>query len=98
MSSKIHVKCEMRDRKILADTLTKLGYKFNEHDKIIRVKAGYQHIDISETDISCDSADRSIVSQIKVEYQKNLQLSQLALTGEQYEVVETEDKVSIYVF
>lgn len=97
MSGKIIVRGELRDRKILKDTLEQMGLTFTENGSgPIQVQSHYG-MTISETEINCDTVDRHTANEIKAQYQKNFQISQLALTGESYEVVETADKISIFV-
>jgi hypothetical protein len=99
MSGKICVNCKLRDRKILADTLEKMNLKgTTAKDGTVTISRNYQPMIIGVEEISCDSMDRSLADSVKVQYQKGFQLNQLALTGEQYEVVEASDKISIYVF
>jgi hypothetical protein len=98
MSGKINVACELRDQKILADTLVKMGLTAStEKDGRMTIKRPYMNMEIGIEKIDCDSMDRGMADNIKVQYQKNLQLNTLNIQGDMYEIVENSEKISIYV-
>lgn len=98
MSGKICVKCELRDKLILKDTLTKMGLTFTEKDGIISITNTSYGMTVSDTEINCDTIDNSRAEDIKWKYQQNLNERNLVLSGSVYEAEETVDEYIIKVF
>jgi hypothetical protein len=97
MSCQITAKIDIRDMRILKDTLEKMGYKFKESGKGITVNEGYRSIRITESEVTFDTGNEHIVNDIKVQYAFNFKKQELASLGLPYEVVETEKQIEISV-
>jgi len=99
MSAKVEAKIEIRDMRILKDTLTRMGYKTNERNNGIAIKEGYRDIffDLDKQKVVHDSYEASTVNNIKAQYAFDFEKNRLAQLGATFDVVETEDRIEILV-
>ena len=99
MSAKVEAKIEIREMRILKDTLEKMGYKYNENGNCLSVRAGYRdiHFDLDNQKATHDSGESHIVQDIKVQYALSFEKNRLAQLGATFDVVETDEKIEILV-
>jgi hypothetical protein len=97
MSAQITAKIEIRDMRILKDTLEKMGYKFTETGNEISINTGYRGIRFCGDKVTYDSGQGQTVNEIKCQYALNFKKQELANLGLPFEVVETEKQIEISV-
>jgi len=97
MSCKADLKFEVTNFEIMENTLKNLRLEFIRKDEKISLKRNWNDIEITNDSIIYDSADLHLVNQIKVEYQKEFQVNDIALKGETYDIVENSNEIVITV-
>jgi hypothetical protein len=97
MSAKVTGLIEIRDMKILQDTLKKMKIDFTANDKNVSISRRWNNIVFNHDKVTYDDVDKNIVTNISVEYAKNFKISELDQLGEVYQVEETNDFVKINV-
>jgi hypothetical protein len=81
----------------MEDTLKRLGHKFAKTNEGLSIDRPYYPIYITEQEISCDSMHCHEIDGLKSEYQKDFQIHERTVRGEQFEVTETKDEIVIMV-
>ena len=83
MSTKVNIKTEIRDSKILKDTLKQLNINYKESDSLISISAAYHNTSFNLLDgtVSYDDMNKEKVNQICRNYQKNLVVSNANLNN-----------------
>ena len=97
MSAQITAKIEIRDMRILKDTLEKLNFKFKESNGQISINEGYRGIVFNGDKVTFDSGQQHTIDNIKSQYALNFKKQELANLGLPFEVVETEKQIEISV-
>ena len=97
MSGKITCSFEVTNMLIMEDTLKRLGHSYKKTKEGLSISRNYMPLIISQNEISGDSVDRSLIENIKGEYQRDYQLHERAIRGETYEMTETKDEIVIVV-
>lgn len=97
MSGQIITQFAVREMKIMEDTLKKMGFSFSKKEKslIVTLKNSRQAT-IKEEEIICYDYDKKEIDKIKIEYGRNLAISLAERDGLLYEMIETEDEITIY--
>lgn len=96
MSCKIQTLFAVRDLKIMEDTISRMGYKYEKQNEKLTIKKRYNNIVISEQMVTCDSDNKNEVDKIKIEYGRDLGVSIVEEMGALYQVEETKDEILIY--
>jgi len=97
MSGKVVVAFKVTNMEIMEQTLIRLNHEFESTDDGFIIKRPYYDIEIASEKISCDSMNTNEVDKIKYEYQKDFQIYERTIRGEQFEVTETKDEIIILV-
>lgn len=72
MSCRVTVHCDIRNMKLLRETLDEMGYNYTDKENGVTVKSGFRNIEISENGkVVGDSGSRSTIDKINQTYQKN---------------------------
>lgn len=97
MSGKITCSFQVTNMLMMEDTLKRLGHSFKKTSSGLTISRNYMPLIISQNEISGDSVDRTLIDNIKAEYQRDFQLHERAIRGETYEMTETKDEIVIIV-
>lgn len=97
MSRKIEAKIEIRDMKILKDTLNKMGFSTKDNGKTIRASKNYTTFNFSEGSVLMDDMHRHELEPVLSQYAKNFEVAQLEMKGRLYNINETENEIIIGV-
>jgi hypothetical protein len=81
----------------MEDTLKKLGYEYTKTNEGLSINRPYYPIEITKNEISCDSMNQRDLEKIKYMYQKDFQVYERTIRGEQFEVIETNQEIVIMV-
>ena len=97
MSNKIVICFEVTNMLMMEETLKRLGHQFTKSDQGLTISRSYYPIVISQKEISCDSMNTHEVDTIKSEYQRDFQVHERTVRGEQFEVTENKNEIIIMV-
>jgi hypothetical protein len=101
MSTKINVQCEIRDMRILKDTLNQMGINFTEQNQdVLAIQRAYMPITINTRtgDLSHDSAHTGEVKNIRIQYAANFCREQCIREGNQIkEEVDANGHITIQI-
>jgi hypothetical protein len=81
----------------MEETLKKLGHAYSKTANGLSLNRAYYPIEIAKDEISCDSMHSHEVETIKCEYQRDFQIYERTVRGEQFEVTETKNEIVITV-
>ena len=97
MSGKISVSFEITNMLIMEETLKRLGQNFTKSSEGLTIAKSFYNIEITKNNISCDTNESCLVEKIKSEYQKDFQINERVLRGEQFELTETSNEIILLV-
>jgi hypothetical protein len=97
MSGKEVTQFQVTNFSIMESTLTRLGHNFKKQNDSLIVERPYYNIVVEKNSVSCDTMNKTEVERIIYEYQKDFQIYECKIRGEQYNIVENEDEIIIVV-
>lgn len=97
MSGKISISFEITNMLIMEETLKRLGQSFTKNSEGLTIAKSFYNIEITKDNISCYTNETCLVERIKSEYQRDFQINERAIRGEQFELTETSNEIILLV-
>lgn len=97
MSNKVCISFQVTNMLIMENTLKRLGHSYSKTANGFSLNRSYYPIEITKNEITCDSMNNHEVNTIKCQYQKDFQVHERTIRGEQFDITETKDEIVIMV-